>query len=782
MTARCAACFEQCYSVDEPCTKCGYQEADNDQGDALPIGTLLGGRFLIGRCEQPKLPFGFHYRGWDREFDNDVVIFEYLPKDVAFRDDEGPGVHVRDDQAEVLFDTGLAGFESQLNILKHLSHPCLVKIRTLHKEHGTLYVVKEPVPGVSLVNVTAMRRLTEAAAIHMIMPMLAALSLAHKAELLHGNMVPEVLRVNRADQIVLDFFAAPFYQQARYRPALRSGFNATFLPDDLFDGELRVAGEVFNCGLLLAWLLQLSRADLQPAIAAEAPNEGGADDEAPPDPEAWLSSALLAVLRQAVDRDETLRFRNIDGLRAALSGVPSYREYLQLQSEAAPAPRRQVTVVEEPRGMPAWLASDWPWPAFGLGAMAAILGVWQNTPVLVGGGMGLMGVGGLGGAAMLVARRTGNWTTPAPSQRRIPPWRNEYFRLVAATKDGDDQGPIFSYLLQHFHKAESLGDLKNMQLLRDTYAQHSDGEDKNLAALDVALRRQAEEKAKLRDAEQAWGQAVKVKDFDEMGRLLRTYQKADTTLYEQRRRQFGKLTKGKKRYMCKKVKMAFCLIPAGSFLMGANDGEANERPVTPVTITQPFYLAKYPVTQAQWTLLMKSKPWAGKVGAVDNPNAPATHISHRQALAYALKLNAALGVNQYRLPTEAEWEYACRAGHSDAYYFGHGREKLGNYAWYLDNTLERGLTTAQTVGRKRNNVWGLYDMVGNVWEWCADSFWRYPGRAAKDPSGDLEGFEYMVRGGSYQNNGWECRVSVRGTNPADYVGPDQGFRLARNLT
>ncbi|CAM2009821.1 SUMF1/EgtB/PvdO family nonheme iron enzyme [Acanthopleuribacter pedis] len=801
--ARCAACFEQPFTMDEPCAKCGFRHGETEQGDALPIGTLLRERFAVGAVAEPSLPFGFHYRAWDKEFDNAVRLFEYCPKGIGFRDERGLGVHVRDDRGEMLFDTGLKGFESQIALLQELSHPCLVKIRTTFHEYGTFYVAKEPVLGVSLKAHLAMRRLTEGVAVHQVMPMLAALSQAHKAELLHGNIQPGVVRVSRSDHLVLDFFSTPFYQQARFVGDLRAGFNAAFRASGAFEDEIDAGDDVFSAGTLLAWMLNIQTARLQDAVTAEAqaPQSAGPEPEphapqgakaaqeaaaleaaaAEEDPTAWLSAELVAVLREAVHRDPQQRFRTIDQLRAALSSVPAYQEYLQLQEPEAPPPRRVPTEEVEAGGLPPWMVSDWPWPAFGLGAMATILGVWQNTPLLVGSGMGLMGVGGLGGVAVLLARRAGRFTTPGAAPQRIAPWRNGYFKTVAAVKDGDDQGPIFGYLLEHFRKAEILGDLTNMQKLRDTFAQHAERDDRQLAAMDQAVKRQDQKRRQLTQAEESWARAVKVKDFDEMGRLLKAYQGADKTLYEQRRKQFGRLTKGKKKYVCKKVKMAFILIPAGSFLLGSNDGEANERPVTPVTLTRAFYMAKFPVTQGQWISLMKTKPWAGKAGAIDNPNAPATHVSHRQAVNYALKLNAALGVNQYRLPTEAEWEYACRAGHSDAWYFGHGRERLGQYAWFLDNTLEKGLTTAQQVGRKRNNVWGLYDMIGNVWEWCADSPWRYPGSAARDPHGDSEGFEYSVRGGSYQNTAWVCRVSVRGTNPADYTGPDQGFRLARNL-
>ena len=191
------------------------------------------------------------------------------------------------------------------------------------------------------------------------------------------------------------------------------------------------------------------------------------------------------------------------------------------------------------------------------------------------------------------------------------------------------------------------------------------------------------------------------------------------------------------------VKMDFVLIQAGSFMMGAEQGEANERPVHQVKITKPFYMGAYEVTQAQWRAVMGENPLALK-----GDNMPAERVSWEDCEKFVAKLRGKVGQGMIcRLPTEAEWEYACRAGSQAAYCFGDDEGGLGEYAWCSPGA--EGST--HPVGQKKPNAWGLYDMHGNVWEWCAD--WYDEGYYAKspveDPKGPAEGELRVLRGGAW---------------------------------
>lgn len=165
------------------------------------------------------------------------------------------------------------------------------------------------------------------------------------------------------------------------------------------------------------------------------------------------------------------------------------------------------------------------------------------------------------------------------------------------------------------------------------------------------------------------------------------------------------------------IGMQFVLIPAGEFQMGSETGYNDEKPVHTVRLTRPFYLGQYPVTQGQWQAVMGNNP----SHFTSDPNRPVEYVSWDDVHQFIAKLNAREGVKLYRLPTEAEWEYAARARATTAYRFGSDEQQLAAYAWYDRNS---GSTT-HPVGQKQPNAWGLCDMHGNVWEWVQDWYGSY---------------------------------------------------------
>ena len=223
------------------------------------------------------------------------------------------------------------------------------------------------------------------------------------------------------------------------------------------------------------------------------------------------------------------------------------------------------------------------------------------------------------------------------------------------------------------------------------------------------------------------------------------------------------------------------LIPAGTFIMGcsASNTEAcnvHEKPTHQVTLTQPFYLGKTEVTQAQWQAKLGINPSYFR----GNPNNPVEQVSWNEIAGF----NTATGL---RLPTEAEWEYACRGGTIAAFHSMPGYPNgtnddslLGNIAWDSSNSGD----TTHAVGEKAPNMFGLYDMSGNVREWCSDSFGNtyYSTSPSINPIGPTEGAYRVLRGGSYWRAGIEARSSCRSYNYAYTSYKDDGFRVARTPT
>lgn len=225
--------------------------------------------------------------------------------------------------------------------------------------------------------------------------------------------------------------------------------------------------------------------------------------------------------------------------------------------------------------------------------------------------------------------------------------------------------------------------------------------------------------------------------------------------------------------------------------------DSNERPAHQVTISQGFYLGQYEITQGQWESVMGAKPWAGQPYVQENPDCPAVYISWLDVQEFIHRLNEAVGEEVYRLPTEAEWEYACRAGTNTLWSFGDDENQLDSYAWYTRNANLTGSKYARPVGTRLPNAWGLFDMQGNVWEWCQD-WWRrvYTEVVQVDPTGPssdgsrifLEGIDIndsgvgvdrIFRGGAYIHDRSVVRPTVRAGAKPDYRTSIIGARLVR---
>ena len=213
----------------------------------------------------------------------------------------------------------------------------------------------------------------------------------------------------------------------------------------------------------------------------------------------------------------------------------------------------------------------------------------------------------------------------------------------------------------------------------------------------------------------------------------------------------------------------FVWVSAGEFLMGSTSKGAHndEQPITRVRISQGFFLGKYEVTQGQWQAVMGSNPsYVKQCG----PDCPVGRVSWEDVQEFIRRLNAAVGEERYRLPTEAEWEYAARAGTSGDRY-----GNLDAIAWYTGNSGDH----THPVGQKAPNAWGLYDMLGNVREWVGDWYGPYPGGRVTDPTGPSSGSLRVLRGGSWYGSARRCRASNRGfISPGDR-SDDLGFRLLR---
>ncbi|MEZ4772295.1 MAG: SUMF1/EgtB/PvdO family nonheme iron enzyme [Bacteroidia bacterium] len=221
-------------------------------------------------------------------------------------------------------------------------------------------------------------------------------------------------------------------------------------------------------------------------------------------------------------------------------------------------------------------------------------------------------------------------------------------------------------------------------------------------------------------------------------------------------------------------------VPGGSFMMGEN---------YEVTLS-PYHIGKYPVTQALWSALMPKNPSWFK-----GPNRPVENVSWFDAAKFCNALSKNQGLEEvyafrreevtanhkvkgFRLPTEAQWEYAARGGthHIDNYEYS-GEKNLHAVGWYRDNSHNQ----TQPIGLKDPNQLGIYDMSGNVWEWCGDWYGNYPESVQQDPPGPLKGSNRVLRGGSWYGDSGSCRVTHRYRIMPEYRHDIVGFRVARQF-
>jgi formylglycine-generating enzyme required for sulfatase activity len=237
------------------------------------------------------------------------------------------------------------------------------------------------------------------------------------------------------------------------------------------------------------------------------------------------------------------------------------------------------------------------------------------------------------------------------------------------------------------------------------------------------------------------------------------------------------------------VTLRMVWIPRGTFLMGRYSGEqdslTNEDPQHEVTLSQGFWMGRYELTKAQWTAVMGTEPWSGRSYVLDDPDTPATHVDWGDIQDYIEDLNT-LTQLAFRLPTEAEWEYACRAETTSRFYWGNDSDhtRIGNYAWWYDNAEGIEERYAHIVGKKYDNDFGLYDMSGNVWEFCQDWYAAYPndGKPVTDPTGPSSGTTRVIRGGGWGSEAKDCRSArrMRASELSTNINMAyRSFRLAR---
>ena len=235
------------------------------------------------------------------------------------------------------------------------------------------------------------------------------------------------------------------------------------------------------------------------------------------------------------------------------------------------------------------------------------------------------------------------------------------------------------------------------------------------------------------------------------------------------------------------IGMKLVLIPKGTFMMGSPEtekGRQENETQHEVTISKDYYLGVHEVTQAQYETVMGKNPshFQGAIVGNENADLPVENVSWDDAVEFCKKLSDLPEEKKagrvYRLPTEAQWENACRAGSKTAYLFDDEEGLLPEYGWFNRNSSNR----THTVGLLEPNAWGLYDMHGNVWEWCSDWYGEYPKGAVRNPTGPKVGSDRVYRGGCWDFEAANCRSAFRNWNYPSLRLDYYGLRVALSLS
>ena len=740
--------------------------------------------------------FGLTYLGWNLRLDIPVAIKEYLPSDLAVREQDLSVVPKSSSDASD-FQWGLARFVDEARTLARFQHPNIVRVHHFFEAHGTAYIAMEYAEGETLSARLARRgTLREAELLGLVLPLLDGLAVVHGENVLHRDIKPGNIIIRDADgsPVLLDFGSARQAIGAKSR-SVTSVVTPGYAPIEQYSTR----------GAQGAWTdLYALGGVCYRALTGQVPAD--ATDRVRRDPlvpigqlcVGQVSAGLLSAVDWALQVEESARPQSVEAWREALWEGALVGEGVGMAA-AVPTASEPVAVAAErsdSSGRPSAAPAASAVPVFGR-VFWVVLGLCL---------VGLVGLGGYWGLGQIEEARQEQ--AAAEQQAATARERAEEAARQAAL-ERERQAAAQQALavaqaaaaerqaaLERERKAEAARQAALEQERQAAAERERKAAAERQAALErerKALARQAEVERQRQAAKQdrkaaAARQAELERERKEAARQAEAERKRAAEASAARRRKARKAGTGKTFSLPGGVEMAFVWIPLGRFQMGSPSRERgrddDEGPVHEVEISRGFWLGTYEVTQGQWESVMGSRPWRGEDYVRSNSSHPAVYISWNDVQRFIKKLNAASGDSLYRLPSEAEWEYACRAGSKTGWLFGDDESQLTDYAWYRANAWNAGKKYAQAVGQKRTNGWGLYDMHGNVREWVQawydEDYYRRSPRVA--PPGPTSGSLRVVRGGAFYNVAQHVRSAARGGNSPGHRASGIGVRLLRIST
>lgn len=702
--------------------------------DALPAGAQLLWYEIIKVLG--KGGFGITYLGKDTNLDQLVAIKEYLPAGFATRD-QGKQVRPNSPSDQETFQWGLDRFLQEAQILAKFKHPSIVKVLSFFRdsETNTAYMVMEFEEGESLDQLLKTKKaLAEQDVIRLLPTLLEGLELLHQSGVIHRDIKPPNIFIRQDGSPVLLDFGAARQAIAGQGQQLTSLLSLGYSPFEQYDssgGRQGPWSDIYAMGgVLYRAVTGQKPVDAAMRIAAKVRND--------PDPmipaselrKGRCSPGFLRAIDKALEIMETDRPQSIAAWRPMLLSGSAMASYAQ----SVPDPN--ATQLATQLGAP---------PPGAIGQDATIMapeeGLARQQPSAPG-------------AAASPPQAAARPAAPAGAK---PPVR----RRAKTTKKKSTWRSFIS----------SLNDFGTQIAPKAVVAA--------VTSTPVPASRRPAQPAEELSPQPGQHAAMQqhpvtgLAGFPSAGGTGGGPSSSDTILTQHRPRKAGDI------WVEPMTQMAFMWIPGGTFWMGSpktESGRRNDEGPRHEIYVDGFWMAKYPVTWAQWHRVVGSP---GKMRF--NPakgNYPVERVLWEDTQNFLRRFVRLIGSRfKLRLPTEAEWEYAARAGSSSAYFFGDNPEQLREYAWYLENS---GGET-QPVGRLKPNPWGLFDIMGNVWEWTDDWYGEdyYTKTPARNPRGAPFGEIRVRRGGSWRSHVHACRVAHRNQVAVQSNSSALGFRLVR---
>jgi formylglycine-generating enzyme required for sulfatase activity/serine/threonine protein kinase len=773
----CPNCFSEKTDEKRQCQHCGHDEGESSSPAALPLRTILNNQYVVGRVLGNPGGFGITYLCWDINLATLVAIKEFMPRDNAVRDTDRCSVVAHSGKDREFFEYGLKAFLAEARTVAGFDHPNIVKVRTYFEQNHTAYLVMNYYEGVSLAEYVRQKggRLPEKAALGIMRFILDGLQHVHNSGYLHRDVKPANIYLTGKGQVILLDFGAARYAMGEHSRSLSVVVTPGFSPFEQYStkGKQGSWTDIYASGATLYYMLTGNPPE-------SAPDRVLSDTLAEPvqllpDLHPGINKGImLALCVKASDRPQ-----NIEELKKILGAVqPDLKPVPKPELEPKPGPKPDPPAPH----VPIWRRKK----AIALGACLLLVllaivmyGNWGRSGVLVVepnpedaevwvDGM-YKGRGRLrmedvsSGKRVVLAKRSGYADEEKPVEVRSGGVTNVSIHLMALQGTlkvvTEPSGAEIS--VNGIVKGKSPVDVKDIK--PGTAKVRASMNTKEYAVREEQVNIEAGREPKVLE----WTLTQSVPNIGDVWKDSVTG-------------------------------MEFMWVPGGSFDMGSPDTETersgNEGRVHPVELDG-FWLGRYEVTNAQYRKWKSDYSSGDYEGISLNGNTqPVVRVSWEEVREFAAWLGRQNGGKYtFRLPSEAQWEYSCRAGTKTARYWGDNPDQACQYANVADQTAKSHFTSwsihncsdghkvTAPVGSFRPNRFELYDMLGNVWEWCEDVYIAdiYNRSDKKNPIYGSGGSHRVFRGGSLGSAPDLVRCAGRGHYDPAYRNYSLGFRLLR---